>query len=164
MSLQSAGMERQADSAGYEEFARRHAVGSLIEAQVLWLRRDKIGLQLADGIRARMPVGDYVDRLPGWTRLEMWRLPVPERLEVIVRSVRPELRRVTVSLHGYPQDPEYCNAASGYRDGYDARERMFRQLPWDRGRPEIPEPPRLPPGVAMRRLMENSMECLQAHP
>jgi hypothetical protein len=152
--LQSAGWEKRADCAGYAEFARQHPVGSLIEARVLWLRRDKIGLRLTDGIQARMPIGDYVDRLAGWTRLELWRLPVPDRLEVIVRSVRPELRSVTVSLHGYLQDPKYCNAAAGYRRQYDAREGMFRQLPWERGRHETPELRQLPPGVAMRRLME----------
>ena len=152
--LELAGSRRQADIEGFAEFSRRHPVGSLVEAEVLWLRRDKIGLRLAPGIETRMSAGDYVDRLPGWTRGELWRLPIPDRLEVIVRRVWPERQNVTVSLHGYMQDPQYCNAAAGYRRQYGAREGMFRQLPWDRGRPETPEPLRPPPGMAMRRLQE----------
>jgi hypothetical protein len=130
--VESERFNRRADPAAYEEFAHSHPVGSMIEADVLWVRRNKIGLRLAENIHARMPIGDYVDRLTGWRRMDLFRFPVPDRLEVIIRSIRPERNSVTVSLHGYLQDQKYCDAASGYRRKYDVRNGLFRLLPWDR--------------------------------
>jgi hypothetical protein len=134
--IESEGYERNAACEDYAAFARQFPVGSLVGADVLWVRRDKIGLRLAPGIETRMPVGDFVDRPSGWRRQDLYRLPIPDRIEVIVRRVCPERKSVTVSLHGYMQDLKYCSAAAGYRSGYDAREGMFRLLPWERDTPE----------------------------
>lgn len=118
----------------YEDFAQKYPVGTLIEARVIAVYKDKIRMQLAEGVYSTMPINSYVDRLPNWRRMDLPRFPVPEQLEVIVRSVRPSLHSVTVSLHAYQRDLKYCVSASGYRHSFDAKSSQFQHLPWERDR------------------------------
>lgn len=116
----------------YHRYAAQHAVGEMVEAQVVSAYRNKIRLRLAKGVYSTLPITDYLDRLPGWRRIDLGRWPIPDRMEVILRHIDAERRVIRVTCHGYPRDPDYCNAASGYRAAYDAREGMFCQLPWER--------------------------------
>ncbi len=131
--LTTPGCDHDVSTRRYQRFEKKYPVGSLIEAEVISVFRDKIRMRLAHQVYATMPINSYVDRLPNWRRMDLSRFPVPERLEVIVRSVNPEGRRVEVTLHGYQRDQKYCNATAGYRQTYDAHEGMFRLLPWRRG-------------------------------
>lgn len=116
----------------YREYARHHRVGKLVEAQVASVFSNKVRMRLAPGVWATMPITDYVDRLPGWRRVDLGRFPVPESLQVILRHIDADRHTIRVTLHGYQRDPKYCNAESGYRGAYDAREGLFRYLPWER--------------------------------
>ena len=119
----------------WEAFARRHPAGSLVEAEVLAVSRNKIRLRFEGGLQTRMSIGDYWDRWPPCGRDDRMKLHVPNRIEVIVRRLDPGRRILSVSMHGYPRDPGYCNNAAGYRAAYDAAKGMFRRLPWDRNEP-----------------------------
>jgi hypothetical protein len=151
--LRTSGSDEDFSILHYQQYAKTHQVGELVEADVVRVYRNKVRLRLAKGVYSTLPIADYLDRMPGWTRMNLGRRPILNRMEVILRRIDADRRVIAVTEHGYPRDQDYCNAAAGYRHVYDASESMFRQLPWDRGRPEVPEPRRLPPGVALQRLM-----------
>lgn len=119
----------------YEEFARRHPVGSLIEATVRWTSNE-ISLRLDEGVYARIPIGLYGDRLPNRKRPDLAFFPIPRKLEVIVCSVTPEDHNVMVSMHVYENDSKFCNYKSGYRSNYDTTEGLLKDYldewnPWE---------------------------------
>lgn len=130
--LDSVGRDREVTSTYYELFARNHPIGSLINADVVAVYKDKVRMRLGFRVFTTMPIRSFVDRPSIWRRSDLGGFPVPERVEVILRSIDPRRAVVTVSMHGYSRDPKYCNSASGYRRTYDAREGSFKELPWDR--------------------------------
>lgn len=158
--LKTSGCDEEFSILRYQQYAKTHQVGELVEAAVVSVYRNKVRLRLAKGVYSTLPIADYLDRMPGWTRMNLGRRPILNLIEVILRRIDADRRVITVTEHGYPRDQDYCNAAAGYRHAYDARESMFRQLPWDRGRPEVPKPRHLPPGVALQRLMDSLDEKL----
>ena len=132
VTLDSEGVHSDASHLRYEAFARRYPVGSLVEARVLAQNTNKIRLELPGGLIIRMASSDYWYRWPSCDRMEVHSIEYPQRIEVIVRRINPDRQVITVTRHGYPRDPKYCNAASGYRSTYNAREGMFVRLPWER--------------------------------
>ncbi len=122
----------------YEAFVRRHPVGTLVEAEVAAVFGHNIRLQFEGGLQSRMSIGDYWDQWPFCRRTDRAGFRVPNRIEVTVRRIDPGRRFLNVSMHGYPQDGKYCNTAAGYRSTYDARQGMFRLLPWERSRKVVP--------------------------
>lgn len=130
--LGSDGVDFDARTTRYEAFAKRHPIGSLMEARTVTRHSNKIRVELPGGLITRMATTDYVDRWPSCPRMDVSTMDFPEKLEVIVRRVDPIRHVIAVTMHGYPRDPKYCNAASGYRRAYDPREGMFVLLPWDR--------------------------------
>jgi hypothetical protein len=130
--LGSDALDLDARTVHYEAFARRYPVGSIVEARTVSRHSNKIGIELSGGLITRMAATDYVDRWPYCRRMDVNGIDFPEMLEVIVRRVDPSRHVIAVTMHGYPRDPKFCNAASGYRRAYDPREGMFVQLPWDR--------------------------------
>jgi hypothetical protein len=131
VSLDSAGVHSDAKTLRYEVFAKRYPVGSLVEARVLAQSANKVRLELPGGLIIRMASGDYWNRWPSCHRTDVHSIEYPERIEVIVRRLNPDRQVIVVTMHGYPRDPKYCNAASGYRSAYNAREGMFVRLPWE---------------------------------
>lgn len=123
----------------YRQYAKTHRVGELVEVDVVSVYRNKIRLRLAKGVYSVLPIADYLDRMPGWTRMNLSRWPIPNRMEVILRRIDADRRVISVTQHGYPRDLDYCNAAAGYRGHYDATEGMFSVLPWDRPQKDGPE-------------------------
>lgn len=134
--LESLEVRREWDTKPYEEFARLHPVGTLVEADVVTVSRHGIRMQFAGGLQTRMSIGDYWDRWPYCRYEDRMQSYVPNRIEVIVRRVVPLRRFLNVTMHGYPQDGTYCNATAGYRSAYAAEQGDFRLLPWERGRSE----------------------------
>jgi hypothetical protein len=132
VSLVSDGVCSDARKLRYEAFARLHPVGSLIEARVLRQGATHVRLELSGGLITRMASGDYWHRWPNCHRAEVHSIEYPQRIEVIVRRVNTDRQVIVVTRHGYPRDPDYCNAASGYRSAYNAQEGMFVRLPWER--------------------------------
>jgi hypothetical protein len=132
VTMVSEGVQSYANTLRYEAFARRYPVGSLVEARTVTRHSNKIRIELPGGLITRMATTDYVDRWPSCPRTDVSTLDFPERVEVIVRRIYPSRHVVTVTMHGYPRDPKYCNAASGYRRNYDAQEGAFVLLPWNR--------------------------------
>jgi len=130
--LKTSGCDEDFSILRYRQYAKTHRVGELVEAEVVKVYRNKIRLRLAKGVYSVLPIADYLDRMPGWTRMNLGRRPIPNRMEVILRRIDADRRVITVTEHGYPRDPAYCNATAGYRGSYDATEGMFRLLPWDR--------------------------------
>lgn len=130
--LKSPGCDKDVATLRYRRYAQSHQVGELVDADVHRVYRNKIRLRLAKGVFSTLPINDYIDRMPGWTRMDLGRWPVPNRMEVILRRVDADRCVIQVTFHGYPRDPDYCNAEAGYRGRYDATEGAFRVLPWDR--------------------------------
>lgn len=116
----------------YEAFARLHPVGSLVEAEVIQTFNRKVRLRFDGGIVCTMANGDYVHRWPRGARIDRDRIDWPRRIEVIVRRIDVRRQYLDVSTHGYPKDDKYCDAAAGYRSGYDAQRGIFRRLPWEK--------------------------------
>ena len=108
------------------------------EAEVVAVFGHNIRLQFEGGLQSRMSIGDYWDQWPFCRRADRTGFRVPNRIEVSVRRIDPGRRFLNVSMHGYPQDGKYCNSAAGYRSTYDARQGMFRLLPWERSRKMLP--------------------------
>lgn len=131
--IHSVGLDSGSNHQKYEDFARLHPVGSIVEGEVIDRYSDKIRIRLEGGVNVRMGIRDYVDRWPRVRRLDLGNVHWPNRVEVIVRRIDLERHVVVVTMHGYPKDGKYCNATAGYRASYDAREGMFRLLPWERG-------------------------------
>jgi hypothetical protein len=132
VSLVSDGVHSDAKTLRYEAFARRYPVGSLVEARVLAQNTNKVRLELPGGLITRMASADYWHRWPDCHRSEVHSIEYPDRIEVIVRRLNLDRQVIVVTMHGYPRDPKYCNAASGYRSAYNAREGMFIRLPWEK--------------------------------
>ncbi len=130
--LVSDGVHSDAKTLRYEAFARRYPVGSLVEAHVLSQGANKVRLELPDGLIIRMASSDYWNRWPSCDRTDVHSIEYPQRIEVIVRRLNPDRQVIAVTMHGYPRDPNYCNATSGYRSAYNAREGIFVRLPWER--------------------------------
>ena len=130
--LRSSGFDRESLTRRYEAFALRHPVGSMVDALVTIGPRNRIRLRIDDGLQCRITRVDCADPWPRRPRADPGTVHLPARVEVIVRRVIPEGRMVSVSIHGYPQDGKYCNAAAGYRSTYDARSGMFQLMPWER--------------------------------
>ena len=133
VALVSEGVHSDARILRYEAFARRYPVGSLVEARVLSQGENKVRLALPGGVTASMASRDYWNRWPSCHRTDVHSTNFPERIEVIVRRLDQNRQVIAVTMHGYPRDPKYCNAASGYRTSYDAREGVFVRLPWESG-------------------------------
>jgi hypothetical protein len=133
VALVSEGIHSDARTLSYEAFARRYPVGSLVEARVLSQAENRLRLELPGGVITRMASGDYWNRWPSCHRTDVHSIHFPERIEVIVRRMNLDRQVIAVTMHGYPRDPKYCNAASGYRSAYNAREGIFVQLPWEMG-------------------------------
>ena len=132
VSLVSEGVRSDDKISRHEAFARRYPVGSLVQARVLRQGDTHVRLELPGGLITRMASGDYWNRWPDCHRTEVHSIQYPERIEVIVRRLNPDRQVIVVTMHGYPRDPKYCNAASGYRSAYNAREGMFIRLPWEK--------------------------------
>ncbi len=130
--LNSLGLALEWDPEPYERFARRHPVGSLVEAEVVAVHRHHIRLRFEGGLQSRASSRDHWDRWPHRRRVDRMSDHVPSRVEVIVRRLDPRRNIINVSMHGYPRDGKYCNAAAGYRSAYDAQKGIFRLLPWER--------------------------------
>ena len=130
--LNSRGLALEWDPEPYETFARRHPVGSIVEAEVVAVSRRHIRLRFEGDLQSRASTGDHWDRWPHRRRVDRMSDHVPDRVEVIVRRLDPRRNIINVSMHGYPRDGKYCNAAAGYRSAYDAEEGIFRLLPWER--------------------------------
>ncbi len=131
VSLVSDSVDSDARTLRYEAFARRYPVGSLVEARVLMQGATKVRLELPGGLITSMASGDYWHRWPDCHRAEVQSIEYPQRIEVIVRRVNTDRKVIVVTRHGYPRDPDYCNAVSGYRSTYEAREGLFVRLPWE---------------------------------
>lgn len=134
--LHSTGLDFDTNTRKYEQFARRHPVGSLVEAEVMAVLRNKVTLLFEGEIFSKMSISDYVDRWPSRRRNDLESFYWPARIEVIVRRIDPRRHIVAVSMHGYPKDDKYCAAAAGYRPSYDASKGMFKRLPWERATQE----------------------------
>ncbi len=134
--LNSQGLALEWDLEPYETFARHHPVGSLVEAEVVRVYRHHIRLLFDGGLQSRASIGDHWDRWPRCWRVDRMSYHLPNRVEVIVRRLDPGRNIINVSMHGYPQDGKYCNAAAGYRSAYDAQKGIFRLLPWERNEPQ----------------------------
>ena len=130
--LGSDGLDLDARTVRYEAFARRYPVGSIVEARVLSQGANKVRLELPGGLITRMASSDYWHRWPSCDRTDVHSIEYPERIEVIVRRINPDQQVIAVTMHGYPRDPKYCNAASGYRGAYKALEGIFVRLPWEK--------------------------------
>jgi hypothetical protein len=130
--LGSDGLDFDARTARYEAFARRYPVGSIVEARTVSRHSNKIRIELPGGLITRMAASDYVDRWPSCRRTDVGTIAFPEIIEVIVRRINPERHGIAVTMHGYPRDSKYCDAASGYRHSYDAANGLFKILPWNR--------------------------------
>ena len=133
--LNSLGLALKWDPEPYEAFARRHPVGSLVEAEVVRVHRHHIRLRFKGGLQSRASTGDYWDRWPHCRRVDRTIYHVANRIEVIVRRLDPRRNIINVSMHGYPRDDKYCNATAGYRSAYDAQNGIFQLLPWERSEP-----------------------------
>jgi hypothetical protein len=134
VSLGTDGVEAGARSLLYEKFLRDHPLGSIVEARVVERYSNKLRIMFPCGLSTRMATTDYVDRWPKCTRMEVGNLNFPDHIEVIVRRVDIENRVIAVTMHGFPRDQKYCDAASGYRSHYDAVAADFSVLPWNRTR------------------------------
>jgi hypothetical protein len=143
--LKTSGCDEDFSILCYRQYAKAHWVGELVEAEVMSVYNNKIRLRLAKGVYSTLPIADYLDRMPGWTRMNLGRWPIPIRMEVILRRIAAERRVIDVTHHGYPRDPDYCNAAAGYRATYDAVNGQFWVLPWNR-------PPRAEGHKRVRRI------------
>ncbi len=130
--LQSEGFNHDSNRNMYENFARLHPVGSMVEAEVIDRYSDKVRIRFEGSVHSRMSMRDYVDRWPLCRRADLGNMRWLNRIEVIVRRIDLQRHVVVVSMHGYPKDGRYCNASAGYRSSYDASEGMFRLLPWQR--------------------------------
>jgi hypothetical protein len=132
--MRSQGLDGDSESERYEAFAQRHPVGSMVEAAVVRVKGNYVRLRFDGGLCTRIAVWNCVDRWPACRRMDVPEIRWPNHVEVIVRRVDPKRHVIQVSMHGYQRDDDYCNAAAGYRSGYDASAGPFRQLPWDRAR------------------------------
>jgi hypothetical protein len=130
--LHSQGLDREGESERYATFEKQHPVGSMIEAAVVRVKGNYVRLRFDEGLCTRIAVWNSVDRWPDCRRMDMREFRWPNRVELIVRRVAPQRHVIQVSLHGFPRDDDYCNAAAGYRSGYDASAGLFQEMPWHR--------------------------------
>ena len=114
----------------FHQFREAHPIGAIVSGQVLLVNRRVAILDLGFGLQGRLDSGESLDYIPG-SKVK-W-LPLPgmgECLDVMVRGFIPRIRQVSVSLHTFARDDDYCNYSAGYRRRFSSDDASFRKLPW----------------------------------
>lgn len=112
-------------------FQQQHPIGSVISGKVRLVNRRVAILDLGLGLQGRLDKGECLDHTPGipvkWLSLPS----VGDCVDVMVRGYIANSRIVTVSLHSFHLDTDFCAHSAGFRRSFDATNACFRKLPWE---------------------------------
>lgn len=114
----------------FERFVRKFKQGDVVSAMILRSKLKKGQAMLEGGVRAL--IDDCLDHVEG--KNVRW-IPVPpagQRIQVYVRSIRPEKRIINVSIHTFTRDKKFNLFNIGFRSALDGTAATFALLPWEK--------------------------------